>query len=118
MSEVKQEINSKQLFKNDLNDLSVCDEVNRIAVAGENTIRILDKNSFEEITQEKIDLPKNAGAISKISWSKNGQILLVSTFAGNFYAFNVVINEKLLENNSDDMSLYYDWAVNGQEWYR
>ena len=100
MSEVKQEINSKQLFKNDLNDLSVCDEVNRIAVAGENTIRILDKNSFEEITQEKVDLPKNAGAISKISWSKNGQILLVSTFAGNFYAFNVVINETFAINGN------------------
>ena len=93
MDEVKNEINSKQLFKNDLNDISVCDEVNRIAVAGENCIKIIDKNSFEEITNEKIDVPKNAGSISKISWSKNGQILLVSTFGGNFYAFNVVINE-------------------------
>lgn len=43
MEEVKNEINSKQLFKNDLNDISVCDEVNRIAIAGENTIKILDK---------------------------------------------------------------------------
>ena len=93
MDEVKNEIISKKLFKNDLNDISVCDEVNRIAVAGENCIKIIDKNSFEEITNEKIDVPKNAGSISKISWSKNGQILLVSTFGGNFYAFNVVINE-------------------------
>ena len=36
---------------------------------------------------------KSVGSISKISWSKNGQILLVSTFSGNFYASNVVINE-------------------------
>ena len=93
MDEVKNEVNSKQLFKNDLNDISVCDEVNRIAVAGENCIKIIDKNTFEEIPNEKIDIPKNAGSISKISWSKNGQILLVSTFGGNFYAFNVVINE-------------------------
>ena len=93
MDEVKNEINSKQLFKNDLNDLSVCDEVNRIAIAGENSIKILDKNSFEEIKDEKIDVPKNAGSISRISWSKNGQILLVSTFGGFFFAFNVVINE-------------------------
>ena len=50
MSEVKQEINSKQLFKKDLNELSVSDEVNRIAVAGENLIMILDKNSLDEIT--------------------------------------------------------------------
>jgi WD40 repeat protein len=93
MEEVKNEINSKQLFKNDLNDISVCDEVNRIAIAGENTIRILDKNSFEEIKDEKIDVPKKDGSISKICWSKNGQILLVSTYSGCFYAFNVVINE-------------------------
>ena len=50
MSEVKQEINSKQLFKKDLNELSVSDEVNRIAIAGENLIMILDKNSLDEIT--------------------------------------------------------------------
>ena len=93
MGEVKNEINSKQLFKNDLNDISVCDEVNRIAIAGENCIKIIDKNTFDELTSEKIDVPKNAGSISKISWSKNGQILLVSTFSGNFYASNVVINE-------------------------
>ena len=34
MEEVKNEIISKQLFKNNLNDISVCDKVNRIAVAG------------------------------------------------------------------------------------
>ena len=49
MDEVKNEIISKQLFKNDLNDISVCDKVNRIAVAGENRIKIIDKKSFEEI---------------------------------------------------------------------
>ena len=93
MEEVKNEINSKQLFKNGLDDLSVCDEVNRIAVAGENTIKILDKNTFTEINEEKISIPNNAGRISKITWSKSGQILLVSTFLGYIYAFNVVINE-------------------------
>ena len=53
MGEVKNEINSKQLFKNDLNDISVCDEVNRIAIAGENCIKIIDKNIFDEIDSEK-----------------------------------------------------------------
>ena len=92
MDEVKNEIISKQLFKNDLNDISVCDKVNRIAVAGKNCIKIIKKN-FEEIINEKKDIRKSAGSISKISWSKNGQILLVSTFSGNFYASNVIINE-------------------------
>ena len=46
MDEVKNKIISKQLFKNDLNDISVCDKVNCIAVAGENCIKIIDKKSF------------------------------------------------------------------------
>ena len=49
MDEVKNEIISKQLFKNDLNDISVCDKVNCIAVAGKNCIKIIDKKSYEEI---------------------------------------------------------------------
>ena len=53
MDEVKNEIISKQLFKNDLNDISVCDKVNCIAVEGENCIKIIDKKSFEEIINEK-----------------------------------------------------------------
>ena len=93
MDEVKNEIISKQLFKNDLNDISVCGEFNHIAVAGEHCIKIIDKKSFEEIINEKKDIRKSAGSISKISWGKNGQILLVPTFSGNFYASNVVINE-------------------------
>ena len=43
----------KQLYKNDLNDISVYDEVNRIAIAGENCIKIIDKNIFDEIDSEK-----------------------------------------------------------------
>ena len=53
MDEVKNEIISKQLFKNDLNDISVCDKVNGKAVARENYIKIIDKKSFEEIINEK-----------------------------------------------------------------
>ena len=53
MGEVKNEINSKQLYKNDLNDISVYDEVNRIAITGENCIKIIDKNIFDEIDSEK-----------------------------------------------------------------
>ena len=93
MDEVKNEIISKQLFKNDLNDISVCDKVNLIALPGENCIKIMYKKSFEEIINEKKDIRKSAGSINKISLGKNGQILLVSTFSGNFYASNVVINE-------------------------
>ena len=100
MVEIKNEVNSVQVFKNNLDDLSVCEQVNRIAVAGENSVRIFDKNSLKEITEEKIEISAQAGRISKINWSENGQILIVSTLIGYIFAFNVVINETFSINNN------------------
>ena len=93
MTEIKNEVYSTQLFKNGFDDLSVCEEVNRIAVAGENVVRIFDKNTFKEIVEERIEISNQSGRISKIQWSDSGQILLVSTFLGSIFAFNVIISE-------------------------
>ena len=93
MKEIKNEVHSMQLFKNGLDDLSVCEEVNRIAVAGENCVKIFDKNTWKEIVEEKIEISNQAGRISKIQWSSTGQILIVSTYLGSIFAFNVIINE-------------------------
>ena len=93
MTEIKNEVFSTQLFKNGFDDLNVCEEVNRIAVAGENCVRIFDKNTYKEIVEERIEISNQAGRISKIQWSDSGQILLVSTYLGSIFAFNVIISE-------------------------
>ena len=93
MTEIKNEVYSTQLFKNGFDDLSICEEVNRIAIAGENIVRIFDKNTFKENVDERIEISTQAGRISKIQWSDSGQILLISTYLGSIFAFNVIISE-------------------------
>ena len=82
-----------QPYKSGLDDLSVCDEVNRLAVAGENSIKIYDTNNWNEIIDEKIAIINTAGRIAKIAWSSSGQILIVTTILGSIFAFNVIVND-------------------------
>lgn len=93
MNEIKNEVHSMQPFKNGLDDLSVCEDVNRIAIAGENTVKIYDTNIWSEIVEEKIEISNQAGRISKIQWSTTGHILIISTYLGSIFAFNVIVND-------------------------
>jgi WD repeat-containing protein 19 len=93
MTEIKNEVHSMQVFKSGLDDFCVCEEVNRIAIAGENSVKIFDTNSWLEIADEKIEISNQAGRISKIQWSNTGQILIVSTYLGSIFAFNVIVND-------------------------
>jgi len=83
-----------------LDDLCACDEVSRFAVAGESCIKIYDTNTWTEIAEEKIEIGNRCGRISKITWSNTGQILIVSTFLGYIFAFNVIVNESFAVNSN------------------
>jgi WD repeat-containing protein 19 len=93
MNEIKNEVHSMQPFKTGLDDLNVCEEVNRIAIAGENSVKIFDTNLWSEIVEEKIEISNQAGRISKIQWSSTGHILIISTYLGSIFAFNVIVND-------------------------
>ena len=93
MNEIKNEVHSMQPFKTGLDDLNVCEEVNRIAIAGENSVKIYDTNIWSEIIEEKIEISNQAGRISKIQWSTTGHILIISTYLGSIFAFNVIVND-------------------------
>jgi WD repeat-containing protein 19 len=100
ITEVKNEIHSMQPFKFGLDDLSVCEENNRVAVAGENTIKIFNTNTWTEIVEEKIEISNMEGRIKKIQWSSNGQIIIASTILGSIFAFNVVVNDSYTINKN------------------
>jgi WD repeat-containing protein 19 len=100
MTEIKNEVNSLQPFRSGLDDLAACEEINRLAVAGENSVKIYDTNTWTEIVEEKIEISNQAGRISKVQWSSTGQILIVSTFLGNIFAFNVIVNENFAESKN------------------
>lgn len=55
----------------------------KCAVAGEgNKIKFYNMKNWKEIRKESITLPENKGRPIKMTWSKNGQLLLVSTNNG------------------------------------
>lgn len=55
----------------------------KCAVAGEqNKIKIFNMKNWKENKKEAITLPENCGKVTKLSWSKNGQLLLISTAYG------------------------------------
>lgn len=58
-----------------------------MAVAGEDQIKIYNLATWKEIKHERIELPKSAGKVNKMSWSNNGQILIVSTMNGYTFGF-------------------------------
>lgn len=91
--EIKNEVHSFKAFETGIDDIATCDDVSRIAVAAENYVKIYNSNTFQEYTEEKIDIPFDAGRIIKIEWSNSGNILIVSTNQGNIFAFNVVVND-------------------------
>jgi WD repeat-containing protein 19 len=109
MTEIKNEVHSMQPFKSGLDDLSVCEEVNRIAIAGENSVKIFDTNTWQEIVDEKIEISNQAGRISKIQWSNTGQILIVSTYLGSIFAFNVIVNDNFAVHKNMFSCL---WSLN------
>jgi len=70
-----------------LDALCTNDVLYKLAVAGENCIRFYNLSSWKEIKNERIELPRNAGKISKLQWIPSGQLLVASTTSGHFYGF-------------------------------
>lgn len=100
MFEIKNEVQSLDLFKNGLDDLCICESANRIAIAGENSVLIYDTNTWKEIVEERIQISDQAGRIAHIEWSNTGQILIVSTYLGCIFAFNVIISDNFSINGN------------------
>lgn len=108
-SEIKNQIKMIQPFKSGIDDISICNEVNRLAVAGENSVKVYDLRSFNEIEEEKIEIPFNSGRIIEIKWSSHGNILLITTNLGRLYAFNIVVTEAYAQSKNLFTSL---WSLN------
>ena len=60
-------------------------------MAGEGSIRIFNLSSWKEIKNEKIVLPKNVGKVTKMNWSQNGQLLVVTTANGHLLGYTTSI---------------------------
>jgi len=90
-SEIGTELRSAKLFNINLDCLCVCKSLEKAAVAGENTVKIVPLNTFKEIKSEKIELPFDAGKVIHMHWTENGQILSVATSVGRVFNYLMVV---------------------------
>ena len=88
-SEIGTELSGFRAHRETLVDLTTNKNINKGATVGDNAVRIFDLDDYQltEQKSEKYDLDAEFGALSTVSWSEDGQILLVATKNGNVYGF-------------------------------
>ncbi|CAD8104509.1 unnamed protein product [Paramecium primaurelia] len=86
----KEDVRNKKLLKQ-VDSICTNDSLQKLAVAGDGFIKMVNLQSWEEITEEQIKLPNDCGRVSKMAWSSNGLILIVSTEKGNLLGYQTSI---------------------------
>jgi len=88
MKEISKEVNKLVLFPNvPISALIINDRLGKIAAAAQNVIKFAMITDWAELPKETIELPSDCGNITKMVWSADGQILVVSTNKGHVLGF-------------------------------
>mmetsp|Transcript_1987 Transcript_1987/g.4439 ORF Transcript_1987/g.4439 Transcript_1987/m.4439 type:complete len:1366 (-) Transcript_1987:53-4150(-) len=82
---------SGRVFNTCLDALCICQSLQKVAVAGEGTIRVLDLATLKEQRSEKISLPPTSGQIARMHWTKDGQVLTATTINSCVLAYLMVV---------------------------
>ena len=61
--------NFVEIFGSTLDCLCTNDFLYKMAVAGEGCIKIYNLNTWKEIKNERIELPRNAGKVTDLAWA-------------------------------------------------
>ena len=104
LKELKEEVSSERIFQITLDAICTNDVLYKLACAGENMIKFFNLTTWKEIKSERIELPKNAGKVSKLQWVSNGQVLVVTTQNGHLYGF-LTSSPSLYSTNNNVTSL-------------
>eukprot|EP00163_Fabomonas_tropica_P013367 TRINITY_DN2487_c0_g1_i2.p1 TRINITY_DN2487_c0_g1~~TRINITY_DN2487_c0_g1_i2.p1 ORF type:complete len:1366 (-),score=364.25 TRINITY_DN2487_c0_g1_i2:113-4210(-) len=86
MKEIGRELFGQQFHLNGLTAITFSPALNRAATCGDNIIKVIDLagGAWKEVSAEQTVLD-DAGQVSRMEYSNDGQILTVSTTAGNVY---------------------------------
>lgn len=84
MKEIGQELFSSKLFNSALTDICFSAALKKTAVCGDNTIKVVDVGNWKSITDTFMIENET---VDKLSWTKDGTILSVSTVTGAVYNF-------------------------------
>ncbi|KAG1674427.1 hypothetical protein FOA52_012954 [Chlamydomonas sp. UWO 241] len=85
--EIAEEVHQAQYLEV-LTDMAYSQAQGRIAVAGSNSVRIMDVSGSEysEVKSDALDLDPGV-QVEQVGWSRDGQILTVSTMTGQLFSF-------------------------------
>jgi hypothetical protein len=90
-NELGQEISACQVGNSPIESLYVNEEVGKVAVASQGSIRFVSLSDWKEVVADRIEITKSCGKITKIDWTKDGSILTVTTSNGYFVGFLTVV---------------------------
>ena len=85
------EIYSMKIFNITFDVICVNKSQNKVALAGDNSIRFLNLNNFKEIRSDKIEIGYEMGRVNKAHWTADGQILTVLTAAGKLINYLMIV---------------------------
>lgn len=89
--EIGSEVQSMTLFNSTIEGMIINEELNKMAVAAHGVIKIVNMNDWSEIKGEELVLPSDAGRITSLVWTADGQILTCTTSSGGLFGFLMVI---------------------------
>ena len=93
---MKDEITSKRVFSSPLEAMAIAN-ANKICMAGEGKVKVYSATDFKEIVQETFEIPQGVGKVSKMEFSQDSSLLLVTTMNG--YVFGYMLSTNMLVSN-------------------
>ena len=89
--DIGQEINSISTGNSPIEALVLNQDLHKIATASNGVIKFYDLREWVEVPQEKIEIQKGCGKITKMHWTTDGSIMTVTTSNGYFLGFLTII---------------------------
>ncbi len=71
-------------------------------MAGEGKVKVYSAADFKEVTQETFDVPQSAGKVSRMEFSADGSVLLISTVNG--FVFGYMLSTNMLVSNFNELT--------------
>ncbi|OMJ78816.1 hypothetical protein SteCoe_21300 [Stentor coeruleus] len=85
------ELYSIKVFNITFDAICVNKSQNKVALAGDNSIRFYNLSTIKEIRVDKIELSYDLGRINKMHWTSDGQILTILTSAGKLINYLLIV---------------------------
>lgn len=89
--EIGREVQTLNVFNGAVESMCVNESLGKLAVAAHGTVKFYNMNDWSECKTEQINLSSDIGKITRLEWTKDGQILSVSTSNGYLSGFLMII---------------------------